>query len=227
VERALAKDGQAYVVCPVIDESEAHDLRAATRTYEELSERFARQGVVLLHSRLQDEVKQESMERFVRGDARVLVSTTVIEVGVDVPRANVILVEHAERFGLAQLHQLRGRVGRGGQASACLLVYYGGGEDALARLRVLCETSDGFRIAEEDLELRGPGELFGRKQSGLPGFRFGDLRRDAALLSRARDAARSMLAVDPELARAEHAGARRAVDRWERSARAVVSEEAG
>jgi ATP-dependent DNA helicase RecG len=225
--RALDAGGQAFVVCPLVEESEDVDLRDATSTFEALKGRFAAQGVELLHGRLPAEQKQRAMARFATGEVRVLVATTVVEVGVDVPRANVILIEHAERFGLAQLHQLRGRVGRGGQASACLLVHEARGDDAVARLRVLCETSDGFRIAEEDLRIRGPGELFGRKQSGLPGFRFGDLRRDVELLARARDAARGMLAGDPELHAPEHEGARRALARLAASPRSVVREEAG
>jgi ATP-dependent DNA helicase RecG len=167
------------------------------------------------------------MERFVSGQARVLVSTTIIEVGIDVQQANVILIEHAERFGLAQLHQLRGRVGRGGQRSACLLVHEAVSEEAQARIQILCESTDGFRIAEEDLRLRGPGEIFGHRQSGLPGFRFGDLRRDAHLLARARAAAQQVIELDPELLLPEHAGARRVLERWQEGVRTVVKEEAG
>jgi ATP-dependent DNA helicase RecG len=167
------------------------------------------------------------MERFVTGKARVLVSTTIVEVGIDVPRANVILIENAERFGLAQLHQLRGRVGRSGQRSACLLVHQAVGEEARARMRVMCETSDGFKIAEEDLRLRGPGEIFGHRQSGLPGFRFGDLRRDAPLLAAAREAANRVIEADPELTSDELAGARRVLDRSNEGIRRVVKEEAG
>jgi ATP-dependent DNA helicase RecG len=158
---------------------------------------------------------------------RVLVSTTIVEVGIDVARANVILIENAERFGLAQLHQLRGRVGRSGQRSACLLVHQAVGEEARARMRVMCETSDGFRIAEEDLRLRGPGEIFGHRQSGLPGFRFGDLRRDAPLLAAAREAANRIIEADPELASEALAGARRVLDRSSEGIRRVVKEEAG
>ncbi len=226
LDRALAAGGQAYVICPLVEESEETDLRDATTTFEEMQHRFGPDAVELVHGRLRAEDRQRAMERFARGEARVLTATTVVEVGVDVPAANVILIEHAERFGLAQLHQLRGRVGRAGQRSACLLVHESRTEDALSRIRVLCETSDGFRIAEEDLRIRGPGELFGRRQSGLPGFRFGDLRRDLPLLQRARESARALLARDPELALSEHAAARAALDRLE-SAASVVREEAG
>jgi ATP-dependent DNA helicase RecG len=226
LERALDAGGQAYVVCPLVEESEV-DLRAATTTFEELSRRFTGLEVGLLHGRLSSEERQEVMSRFTAGEVRVLVATTVVEVGVDVPGANVVLIEHADRFGLAQLHQLRGRVGRGGQKSACLLVHEASTDEAVARMRVLCETHDGFRIAEEDLAIRGPGELFGRRQSGLPGFRFGDLRRDLPLLATAREHARRVLEADPGLERAEHEGSRRALTRMEAGAHAVVREEAG
>ena len=179
------------------------------------------------HGQLAPEEKQSAMERFASGAARVLVSTTIVEVGLDVRAANVILIEDAQRFGLAQLHQLRGRVGRAGQRSACLLVHEAASEESRDRIRILCESSDGFRIAEEDLRLRGPGELFGRRQSGLPGFRFGDLRRDLPLFEQARALAQQLLAVDPELAQAAHAGTREALARLSESDRAVVKEEAG
>jgi ATP-dependent DNA helicase RecG len=225
--RALEKEGQAYVVCPMVEESEEVDLRAATTTYDEMRARFGDEAVALVHGRMATEERRSEMERFAKGEAKILVSTTVIEVGVDVPRANVIVVEHAERFGLAQLHQLRGRVGRGGQRSACLLVHDAHSEEARARIDVLCRSHDGFVIAEEDLRIRGPGELFGRRQSGLPGFRFGDLRRDLPLLAEARDAARALLADDPTLAKKENASARAALERLSRSPLSVVREEAG
>jgi ATP-dependent DNA helicase RecG len=227
LERALAAGGQAFVVCPTIEESDEHDLRAVDKTHAELTLRFAAYGVALLHGRLAPAEKQAAMERFVSGQARVLVSTTIIEVGIDVPSANVILIENAERFGLAQLHQLRGRVGRGGQRSACLLVHQAVSEEARARIAVMCETSDGFKIAEEDLKLRGPGEIFGHRQSGLPGFRFGDLRRDAPLLAAAREAAQRVIDVDPELTFEVHSGARSVLDRFSEGVRRVVKEEAG
>ncbi|MDD9968508.1 MAG: ATP-dependent DNA helicase RecG [Myxococcales bacterium] len=227
VERALDQGGQAYVVCPAIEDTEDQPLRTVEVAYRELQERFPDEGVALLHGRLPPEDKQRAMDAFLHGKARVLVATTVIEVGVDVARANVILIEHAERFGMAQLHQLRGRVGRAGQNSACLLVHDAQGPEARRRIEVLCESHDGFRIAEEDLQLRGPGELFGRRQSGLPGFRFGDLRRDLELLDRAREGARALLESDPELAQPKHEGARDALARLQEGRNAVVREEAG
>jgi ATP-dependent DNA helicase RecG len=227
LERALVAGGQAYVVCPSIEESEETGMAAVEKTFSELSKRFAAYGVALLHGRLKAEDKSAAMERFVRGEARVLVATTIVEVGVDVPRANVMLIENAERFGLSQLHQLRGRVGRGGQRSACLLVHQAVSQESRARLDALCETSDGFRISEADLQLRGPGELFGHRQSGLPGFRFGDLRRDAPLLAKAREAAQQVIARDPELQLPEHAAARAVLERSNEGPRRVVREEAG
>ena len=227
LERALQAGGQAYVVCPSIEESAETGLSAVEKTYAELAKRFSAYGVALLHGRLRGEEKQAAMERFARGESRVLISTTIVEVGVDVPRANLMMIENAERFGLAQLHQLRGRVGRGGQRSACLLVHQAVSEESRARIEAVCNTTDGFRIAEADLQLRGPGELFGHRQSGLPGFRFGDLRRDAPILARARDAAQRVVAQDPELSLPEHAQARAVLERWNEGARSIVREEAG
>jgi ATP-dependent DNA helicase RecG len=227
LERALETGGQAYVVCPTIEPNEETGMRSAMESYEELSERFASYGVALLHGQLSIEDKQSALERFSRAEARVLVATTIVEVGLDVPKANCILIENAERFGLAQLHQLRGRVGRGGQRSACLLVHEAQSDLARERIQALCDSHDGFKLAEEDLRLRGPGELFGRKQSGLPGFRFGDLRRDQPLLVRARELATETFDKDPKLELPEHAGARRALDRMATTERALVKEEAG
>jgi ATP-dependent DNA helicase RecG len=227
LERALESGGQAYVVCPTIEPNEETGMRSALESYEELSERFASHGVALLHGQLPDDDKQSALERFGSGQARVLVATTIVEVGLDVPKANCILIENAERFGLAQLHQLRGRVGRAGQRSACLLVHEAQSDLARERIKALCDCHDGFKLAEEDLRLRGPGELFGRKQSGLPGFRFGDLRRDQPLLVRARELATETFERDPKLELPEHAGARRALDRMATTERALVKEEAG
>jgi ATP-dependent DNA helicase RecG len=182
---------QAYVVCPLVEESEKVDLRAVAKTFEHLSrDVFPDLRVDCLHGRMKSSEKEECMRRFIAGQAQVLVSTTVIEVGVDVPNATLMLVEHAERFGLAQLHQLRGRIGRGTAKSYCLLMQAKKGSDeAEQRLKCMVETTDGFRIAERDLELRGPGEFFGTKQSGLPSLRVANLLRDADILETARSEA--------------------------------------
>jgi ATP-dependent DNA helicase RecG len=182
---------QAYVVCPVVEESERVDLRAVTKTFQHLSEGvFPEFQVDCLHGRMKSSEKEECMRRFTAGETQVLVSTTVVEVGVDVANASVMLIEHAERFGLAQLHQLRGRIGRGTAKSYCLLMKgRKGSDEAERRLRCMVETTDGFRIAERDLEIRGPGEFFGTKQSGLPSLKVANLLRDADILETARSEA--------------------------------------
>jgi len=186
--RALEDGRQVYVIYPLVEESEKIDLRAATEMSDHLRiEVFPEYTVALLHGRLKSDEKDRVMGAFARGDVHVLVSTTVVEVGVDVPNATVMIVEHAERFGLSQLHQLRGRVGRGAHPSSCVLLYQSPmGEGGRARLDALVETTDGFVIAERDLELRGPGDFFGTRQSGLPTLRVGDLQRDHALMEEAR-----------------------------------------
>jgi ATP-dependent DNA helicase RecG len=188
VRRELENGRQAYVIYPLVEESEKVDLRAATEMADHLqAEVFPEYRVALLHGRLKQDEKDRVMAAFARGDVHVLVSTTVIEVGVDVPNATVMVVEHAERFGLSQLHQLRGRVGRGAHASTCVLLYQPPlGPTGRARLDALVETTDGFVIAERDLALRGPGDFFGTRQSGLPTLRVGDLLRDHALMEEAR-----------------------------------------
>ncbi|MDM7942952.1 MAG: ATP-dependent DNA helicase RecG [Hydrogenophaga sp.] len=201
----LAQGRQVYWVCPLIEESEALDLSNATATHAELSESLPGVLVGLLHSRMPVAEKKAVMSLFTGGQMGVLVSTTVIEVGVDVPNASLMVIEHAERFGLSQLHQLRGRVGRGAAASACVLLYSppdGGrlGETARERLKAMVETSDGFEIARRDLEIRGPGEFLGARQSGAPLLRFADLATDTHLLEWARAAAPVMLAEYPQLA---------------------------
>jgi len=206
VARRLQKGEQAFVVYPLIDESDDLSLRGARAEADRLrSSVLAGFKVELLHGQMKPGEKSQVMERFRRGDAQVLVSTTVIEVGVDVPAATMMLIQHADRFGLSQLHQLRGRVGRGAAKSFCLLFAESVGDTALARLRVLCETNDGFRIAEEDLRIRGPGELLGTRQHGMPAFKAADLVRDFSLLEWAREDAAAILRVDPELTRPEHA----------------------
>ncbi|MCW1428552.1 ATP-dependent DNA helicase RecG [Novosphingobium sp. JCM 18896] len=197
VSRHLAGGGQAYWVCPMVRESETDDLAAAEARYAELRDHFGEQDVVLVHGQLRPEVKDAAMERFARGEAKLLVATTVIEVGVDVPNSNLMVIEQAERFGLAQLHQLRGRVGRGTEKSTCLLLRGGGlSETARERLALMRETQDGFRLAEEDLRLRGGGELLGTKQSGDTPFRVATLEQIQRLLPVAHDDARLLIERD-------------------------------
>ena len=209
----LAQGRQVYWVCPLIEESEALDLTNATETHQALSDALADcrrpDGlpvmVGLLHSRMPVAEKKAVMSLFTEGVMGVLVSTTVIEVGVDVPNASLMVIEHAERFGLSQLHQLRGRVGRGTAASACVLLYSTGdaprlGETARARLKAMVETNDGFEIARRDLDIRGPGEFLGARQSGAALLRFADLTTDDELLEWARAAAPVMLDKHPALA---------------------------
>jgi ATP-dependent DNA helicase RecG len=201
---------QAYVVYPLVEESEAVDLKAATEMAGQLqSQVFPDLVVGLLHGRLAFEEKDAIMRRFKAGEIHVLASTTVIEVGIDVPNASVMLIEHAERFGLSQLHQLRGRVGRGPFRSYCVLLHGPHpSDDARRRLDAMVGTNDGFRIAEADLEIRGPGDFFGTRQSGLPQFRVADLLRDAALLEEARAEAQPIVARDPDLRDPAHRGLR-------------------
>jgi len=190
---------QLYVVYPLIEQSEKLEAKAAAAEYERWRERLHPYSCELLHGRIPGPEKQEIMERFRRGETKVLISTTVIEVGVDVPNANVMLIENAERFGLAQLHQLRGRIGRGEHKSYCILLTSEPSSEAAAKLAVLEKTSDGFEVAEADWELRGPGDLLGTAQSGLPALKIGNLKRDAELMRRARAAAMSIFAADPRL----------------------------
>jgi ATP-dependent DNA helicase RecG len=220
IRSQIAQGRQIYWVCPLIEESEALDLTNATQTHADLA--AALQGTVradgqpvligLLHSRMATDDKKAVMGAFIAGHLSVLVSTTVIEVGVDVPNASLMVIEHAERFGLSQLHQLRGRVGRGAAASACVLLYSTGdaprlGESARERLKAMAETNDGFEIARRDLEIRGPGEFLGARQSGDAMLRFADLSTDNALLEWARQEAPMLLDRHPHLAE-------RHVQRW-------------
>jgi len=205
IRAQIAQGRQVYWVCPLIEESEVLDLRNATETHAELSQALPGRMIGLLHSRMPPAEKKAVMALFTAGAMPVLVSTTVIEVGVDVPNASLMVIEHAERFGLSQLHQLRGRVGRGAAASACVLLYEtpeGGrlGETARARLKAMIETSDGFEIARRDLEIRGPGEFLGARQSGAALLRFADLAEDGELLQWARRAAPRMLRDYPQWA---------------------------
>jgi ATP-dependent DNA helicase RecG len=203
VRETLARGEQVYVVYPLVEESEKVDLRAATEQAERIRAAFPGERVDLVHGRQPAAERAAAMGRFAAGETKILVSTTVIEVGVDVPNATLMVVEHAERFGLAQLHQLRGRVGRGSRPGTCLLVARGSSEDSEARLAALLGTTDGFAIADADLAIRGPGEFLGTRQHGrLPDLRFADLVRDARLVALAREAARDTVRRDPGLARA-------------------------
>src|SRR5882724_13094843 len=213
----VAGGRQIYVVYPLVEESEALDLKAATNMARHLADEVFPDLVVgLLHGRLNFDEKDAIMQRFKAGEIHVLVSTTVIEVGIDVPNASVMLIEHAERFGLSQLHQLRGRVGRGEWKSYCILLTAGHlTDEARRRIDAMTSTNDGFRIAEVDLELRGPGEFFGTRQSGLPELRATDLLRDTSLLEEARREASGIIARDPELADPAHRALRAALlARW-------------
>jgi ATP-dependent DNA helicase RecG len=216
LRKQIGDGRQIYVVCPLVEESEDSDLKAASEMAERLQrDVFPERRVGLLHGRLGFQDKERVMREFKEGAVHVLVSTTVIEVGIDVPNASVMLVEHAERFGLSQLHQLRGRVGRGSWKSYCVLLAGRSSEDAQRRIAAMTGTNDGFRIAEVDLELRGPGDFFGTRQSGLPEFRVADLLRDGAMLEEARREAFALVQADPQLSASEHRGLRGALlARW-------------
>lgn len=224
--RKLIEEGrQAYVICPLIDESDKLQVRAAEEMAEHLQKDvFPDLRVGLLHGRMKPVEKEAVMEQFRAGELDILVSTTVIEVGVDVPNAAVIVIEDADRFGLAQLHQLRGRVGRSEHQSFCILIANPKSEDGQKRMEIMARTTNGFIIAEEDLKIRGPGEIFGTKQSGMPSFRVADLVKDMRLLEVARQEAFRVLEQDPDLGKPEHATLRDAVSRFRhRFALATVS----
>ena len=197
----IARGRQVFVVYPLIFESEKMDLKNLEQGYEEIVEAFPLPDykVAIVHGQQSPEDKNFNMQAFVEGRANILVSTTVIEVGVDVPNASVMVIESAQRFGLSQLHQLRGRVGRGSYRSYCILISDNQNEETKARLKVMTKTADGFKIAEEDLRLRGPGDFFGQRQHGLPGLRIADIGCDTQLLKEAQQAAEDLLAEDPEL----------------------------
>jgi ATP-dependent DNA helicase RecG len=200
IREQLALGQRAYVVLPLVEESEKLDLRSAVEVHRHLADQvFPEVQVGLLHGRLSSEAKQLAISAFAGGHCQILVSTTVVEVGVDVPEASVMVVEHAERFGLAQLHQLRGRVGRGAAASYCLLINDSKQALARQRLEVLVGSTDGFEIAEMDLRLRGPGQVLGTRQSGLPDLALASLSDDGAVLEQSRQVARLLLEQDPRL----------------------------
>ena len=200
LQREVDAGGQAYIVCPLVEEGEeGSDKKAATAYIQQLQQVLPRLRIGLMHGRLKPAEKEAVMASFAAGALDVLVSTTVIEVGVDVPRATLMIVENADFFGLSQLHQLRGRVGRGQRQSYCFLMHQAKTETARERLQTLCKTNDGFQIAETDLRLRGPGDFFGRRQSGLPGFAIADLATDMNVLEAAQQSAQALLKADPQL----------------------------
>lgn len=205
---------QAYVVYPLVEESEKIDLKNALDEFERLKIQFPEFNLGLLHGRMKPGEKDQVMEKFRRGEIQILVATTVIEVGVDVPNANLMIIEHSERFGLSQLHQLRGRVGRGQFKSYCVLMLgYAVSEESRTRAEIMERTTDGFKIAEADLELRGPGEFLGTRQSGLPGFKMANLVRDVRILQDARQAAFELIARDPDLCDAAHVTVKSALEK--------------
>jgi ATP-dependent DNA helicase RecG len=201
IKGEVAKGRQAYIVFPLIEESEALSAKAATAEYETLKVSHPDLRFGLMHGKLKPQEKEEVMDAFRNGQYDALVCTTVIEVGVDVPNATVMVIENADRFGLAQLHQLRGRVGRGGEQSYCFLVSNSSSQTTRQRLTIMEQTNDGFVVAEKDLELRGPGEFLGVRQSGLPDMFLADLIHDAAILEQARNAALTLVKDDPKLER--------------------------
>jgi ATP-dependent DNA helicase RecG len=204
---------QAFVICPLVEESESLQVKAAVQEFERLrADVYPDLTLELVHGRMSGRDKDTAMRRFREGEARVLVSTAVVEVGIDVPNATVMLIEGADRFGLAQLHQFRGRVGRGGDQAYCLLLAESPSSEAQQRLRLMEETTDGFRLAEADLRMRGPGEFFGTRQSGLPDFRVASLL-DTRLIELAREEAARLLEDDPHLDKPEHAALAREVTR--------------
>ena len=206
----LEQGEQAYVVYPLVEESEKMDLKDAENGYERLQEHFPDYTVGLAHGQLPSDQTEATMERFKEGDIDILVATTVIEVGVDVPNATVMMIEHAERFGLSQLHQLRGRVGRSEQQSYCILMAsYERSQEAKQRLQAMVRTNDGFEISETDLQIRGAGDFFGTRQSGMPDPKIADITEDTEILEDAREAAFALVEKDPHLGADAHERLRR------------------
>ncbi|MBI3019438.1 MAG: DNA helicase RecG, partial [Deltaproteobacteria bacterium] len=215
--KEFLKGRQAYVVYPLIEESEKIDLKDATQMTEHLKKIFKEFRVELLHGRMDSDLKNKIMLEFKKGHIHVLVSTTVIEVGIDVPNSTIMVVEHAERFGLSQLHQLRGRIGRGCENSFCfLMAHYTASSEAHERLKAMEEFQSGFKIAEVDLKIRGPGEFLGTRQSGLPGFRVANLITDQPWLMQARSEAELIIEKDPYLSLPQHLPLKEALkSRWQ------------
>ena len=198
--KQIQEGRQAYIVCPLVEENEELDLKSVEKLYETYKkEIFPKHRIEYIHGKMKQKDKDSIMERFKNREIDVLISTTVIEVGVDVPNANIMVIENAERFGLAQLHQLRGRVGRGEYQSYCILKYEGQSENVRKRMKVMCDTNDGFIISEKDLELRGSGDFFGTMQHGIPEFKIANLFEDVDILKKAQKAAQNIIIEDPNL----------------------------
>ncbi len=205
IQKQVQEGRQAYIVCPLVEENEELDLKSVEKLYETYkTEIFSQYRVEYIHGKMKQKDKDSIMERFKKGDIDILISTTVIEVGVDVPNANIMVIENAERFGLAQLHQLRGRVGRGEYQSYCILKYEGKGETVRKRMKVMCETNDGFIISEKDLELRGSGDFFGTMQHGLPEFKIANLFEDMPILKSVQSLAMKIINEDSKLEKEEN-----------------------
>lgn len=205
IEKQIKEGRQAYIVCPLVEENEEIDLKSVEKLYETYkTEIFPQYKVEYIHGKMKQKDKDRIMEEFKKGDIDILISTTVIEVGVDVPNANIMVIENAERFGLAQLHQLRGRVGRGEYQSYCILKYGGKGDTVKQRMKVMCDTNDGFIISEKDLELRGSGDFFGTMQHGLPEFKIANLFEDMQILKSVQSLAMKILNDDPNLEKEEN-----------------------
>jgi ATP-dependent DNA helicase RecG len=214
----LRNGEQAFVVFPLVEDSALIDLKSATYGFEQIKRRLPEFNVALLHGRMKRDEREQIMQAFKNREYQVLVATTVVEVGIDVPNASIMIIEHAERFGLAQLHQLRGRVGRGTNASFCyLMAGKAVSEDGWQRLRIMEQTNDGFEIAEADLKIRGPGDFLGTKQSGLPDFVFADLIQDQLLLADARATAEVIFREDPELNLPQHRVLKRSLEQYLKS----------
>ncbi|MEE1002960.1 MAG: ATP-dependent DNA helicase RecG, partial [Acutalibacteraceae bacterium] len=214
VKKHLDKGQQGYIVCPMVDENEDFDLASAVKFYESLQKGFFKDYKLgLLHGKMKSAEKDAVMKGFANGEIQLLVATTVIEVGVDVPNSNIMVIENAERFGLSQLHQLRGRVGRGDSQATCILISDAENDEAKCRLKVMCDTTDGFKIAAEDLKLRGPGDFFGSKQHGLPTLKIASIFDDRSVLKSTSALAREILKADPKLQSAEFALLKQSVEK--------------
>lgn len=214
IKEHLDRGLQAYIVCPAVEENEEYEITSATEYYEEISHgEFRDYSVGLLHGKMKAKDKEKTMSAFIKGDIQLLVSTTVIEVGVDVPNSVIMVIENADRFGLSQLHQLRGRVGRGSEKSYCILVSDNESPDTKARLSIMCKTNNGFTIADEDLKIRGPGDFFGSRQHGLPDLKIADITENMDIVRQSSAACELIIEKDPDLSLYENRGLRNAVDR--------------